>query len=300
MPTTPLLPSFSVAVEGFSAFERDALTSFFRLAARRSPAYHQVDEAGVSDFLIADADHAGALAAVRRGQRQGDTVFVGARAPKGAAAWLPRPIDPMHIVRELDLLVEARLAPPEPPSALLPLDLDIGAEAPGARPDMLLPESRVAPVAKRPERRARARNGKPRGGSGRTVLVVDDSEVARQFLARRLRHFGYRVETAASGEQALDVLASRSFALVFLDIVLGPPGSVDGLRVCQTIKQQGGAKPAAVLLVTGLDGSADRVRGSLAGADAYLVKPLMEPEFLAALRQVDPAFVWNDEAAAPA
>src|SRR5258706_10605829 len=96
--------SYTVAIEGFSAFERTALASFFRLAAQRSPAYHRVEETGLSDFLIADADHAGALAVVQRGQRLGDTVFIGAQAPDGASAWLPRPIDPMHIVRELDTL----------------------------------------------------------------------------------------------------------------------------------------------------------------------------------------------------
>jgi two-component system, cell cycle response regulator len=49
----------------------------------------------------------------------------------------------------------------------------------------------------------------------------------------------------------------------------------------------GGIAPA-VLLVTGLSGSMDRVRGDLAGCDAYLTKPLMEDEFLAALRLLDP------------
>ncbi|HNJ83328.1 MAG TPA: hypothetical protein PKZ28_06825, partial [Piscinibacter sp.] len=76
------IDTFTVAIEGFSAFERQALASFFRLAARRSPAFRQVDEPGMADFLIADADHAASVAAVRRGQRVEDTVFIGARDGK--------------------------------------------------------------------------------------------------------------------------------------------------------------------------------------------------------------------------
>jgi two-component system, cell cycle response regulator len=297
MSLPPLVDTYTVAIEGFSAFERTALASFFRLAAQRSPAYHQVEEAGLSDFLIADADHAGALEAVKRGQRGGDTVFIGSHAPPGAAAWLPRPIDPMHIVRELDTLVELRLALPEPPSGLLPL-LPLHAPAgdpPLAGVDLLL-ERDSAPAAAAEPVPVPAPEPSGRGGAGRAVLVVEDSPVARQFLKSRLQRLQYRVELATSGEQALDMLAQRSYALVFLDIVLGPPGSVDGLRVCQAIKQGGVA--ARVIIVTGLDGASDRVRGSLAGADAYLVKPLMESDFLAALRTVDPAFEWADSATA--
>lgn len=294
MSVPTLVDSFSVAVVGFSAFERQSLASFFRLAARRSPAYQQVDEAGLADFLIADADDARALAAVERGRRSSDTVFVGARAPQGASAWLPRPIDPMHILRELDVLVELRLAVPDTASGLLPLELPAddeaaprapaGADLPRAGPTPPL-DSAAAPAA-------------PRGGGGRPALVVEDSAVARRFLQHRLQRLGYRVDAVATGAAALERVAQCEYALACIDVVLGPPGGVDGLQVCQAIKQRAGATPTAVILTTGLNGASDRVRGSLAGADAYLVKPLMEPVFIATLHQVDPAFEWADESAA--
>jgi len=302
-PTTMPAPvdTYTVALEGFSEFERTALASFFRLAAQRSPAYVQVDEPGLSDFLIADADHAASLAAVRHGQRTGDTVFVGRSAPQGALAWLPRPIDPMHIVRELDALVELRLAPPAPAEGAVPLGTGAIAAVDLSRfdaepVDLLLPEAdadfhaaalaEVAPTW--------------RGGAAREVLVVEDSAIARKFLQLRLQRLGYRVQTTSSGEDALDILEHHWFAIVFLDIALGPPGSIDGLQVCQTLKQraaQPGGAPTAVVLVTALTGSSDRVRGSLAGCDAYLTKPLMEADFIAALKQVDPAFEWSSDAA---
>jgi CheY-like chemotaxis protein len=304
--------TFTVAIEGFSAFEREALASVFRLAAQRSPAFQQVDDAGVSDFLIADADSASALATVKRGRRLGDTVFVGAQSPAGASAWLPRPIDPVHVLRELEVLVELRLTLPDPPSAMMPLDpMEASEPAPEAAPapapmpvvprasvpERALPAVRPAAVAVRSVKVAPAA---ARGGGGREVLVVEDSAIARQFLKRRLQNLGYRVHDCASGEAAMDILSRRTFGMVFLDITLGPTGSIDGLQLCQRLKQRGAHAAGlrtVVVMVTGLDGATDRVRGSLAGCDAYLTKPLHEAEFIATLVQVDPDFEWSAGAA---
>ncbi|WP_395691482.1 response regulator [Piscinibacter sp.] len=299
------IDTFTVAIEGFSAFERQALASFFRLAARRSPAFRQVDEPGMADFLIADADHAASVAAVRRGQRVEDTVFIGAAAPEGAAAWLPRPIDPVHVMRALDELVELRLSAPEPPSAMMDLDpMEVDTlrggldDLPQRRAEPSAPAAEAAP-APAPAPAA----SRPRGGGGREVLLVEDSPIARQFLKQRLQHLGYRVIECASGEAALDLLSRRTFEMVFLDVVLGPPGSIDGLQLCQRLKQRGAQRAGlrtVVVMVTGLDGATDRVRGSLAGCDAYLTKPLHESEFIATLLQVDPAFEWQADTATAA
>ena len=291
--------TFTVAIEGFSAVEREALASVFRLAAQRSPTFQPGEEAGVSDFLIADADSAAAVAAVKRGQRLGDTVFIGAKSPSGANAWLPRPIDPAHVLRELEVLVELRLSLPDPPSEMMPLGPVEHAEAP--------PAPRPADVAAAPrvERRRRPRPPKPAwpGGGGREVLLVEDSAIARQFLKRRLYHLGYKVHECASGEAALEILSKRTFGMAFLDIVLGPPGSIDGLQLCQRLKQRGAHAAGlrtVVVMVTGLDGATDRVRGSLAGCDAYLTKPLHEAEFITTLQQVDPDFIWDGAVTASA
>lgn len=298
------IDTFTVAIEGFSAFERQALASFFRLAARRSPAFRQVDEPGMADFLIADADHAASVAAVRRGQRVEDTVFIGAAAPAGAAAWLPRPIDPVHVMRALDELVELRLSAPEPPSAMMDLDPMEVDTLRGGLDDLPQRREPPAPAAEAaPAPAAAPAASRPRGGGGREVLLVEDSPIARQFLKQRLQHLGYRVIECASGEAALELLSRRTFEMVFLDVVLGPPGSIDGLQLCQRLKQRGAQRAGlrtVVVMVTGLDGATDRVRGSLAGCDAYLTKPLHESEFIATLLQVDPAFEWQADTATAA
>ncbi|MBX3619546.1 MAG: response regulator [Rhizobacter sp.] len=252
---------YTVALQGFSAFERSALASFFRLAEARAPAYDQAPHAAEADFIIADADHPTDVAAVREADRLQDTIFIGARPPAGALAWLPRPIEPTRIVRELDLLLEQRLALlDEPP----PTDWV------ASRPDTSLDDSAVP---------------------AKDVLVVDDSRIALKFLQTRLQGLGYRVHTARSAADALALLEAQPFALAFLDIGLGD-GSPDGLTVCQHIKRRashpGGVAPG-VVIVTGSGSSTNRVRSDLAGCDAYLTKPLMEDEFMATLRRLDPA-----------
>ena len=278
----PSTQSYTVALQGFSDFERNALASFFRLAAQRSPAYLQVGDVDHGDFLIADADHQSALDAVQAAGRALDTVFVGAKSPAGAMAWLPRPIDPMHIVRELDALVEQRRSGRAGQVEALP-DVDLLLH------EMDLPALGQTVVA--PSRRGP-------GGCGRDVLVVEDSAIARKFLQLRLQRLGYRVHLAHNAELALELNEALPFSVVFLDIMLGDADRLDGLQLCRAIRQRPSAFEGhfpALVMVTGLSSSADRVRGNLAGCDAYLTKPLIEAEFIETLRNVDPAFDRGSE-----
>ena len=261
---------YTVAIEGFSPFERSALASYFRLAASRSPAYQPVGDIELADFVLADTDQRAALDRVLAAGRERDTVFVGAQAPAGALCWLQRPIEPTRIVRELDALVAQRRVAFAPHEATAPSEEDAVPEAAGA---------------------ASWQQG--RAGGGREELVVEDRGTARKFLAQKLSRLGYTVQVARSGELAIELMRLRHFAIVFVDVVLGPPGSIDGLQLCQRIKQRADAPPGevpAVVIVTGLAGAMDRVRGSLAGCDAYLTKPLVDAEFMDALRRLDPAF----------
>lgn len=252
---------YTVALQGFSDFERSTLASFFRLGQQRAPAYVQGSSATESDFVIADADSPAALNAVNDAHRLADTIFIGAHAPAGAAAHLPRPIEPNRILRELDLLLEARLALLDEP----PLTDWVT-----SAPDALSGD-----------------NGLP----AQDVLVVDDSRIALKFLQSRLQGLGYRVHAVQTADEAMALLDTQAFSLVFLDIDLGN-STMDGLAVCQHVKQRkvhpGGIAPS-VVIVTGSTSSTDRVRGDLAGCDAYLVKPLMEEAFMTTLHLLDPA-----------
>jgi CheY-like chemotaxis protein len=130
-------------------------------------------------------------------------------------------------------------------------------------------------------------------GSRRDVLVVEDSAIARRFLQVRLQGLGYRVHVAARAEDALQIIERERLALVFVDIVLGPVGSIDGYAVCRRVKQDGEHAPP-VIIVSGMGSETDRARAAVAGCDAYLTKPLSDTRLLQALRTLDRGFAARE------
>jgi CheY-like chemotaxis protein len=257
--------SYRVALLGFSDFERNALGSCFRLALQRRPGYEAVEALAEADFVVVDADHVQALHSVIAGGRVGDTVFVGASPPQGGSAWTMRPIDPVHVLRELDTMALQRGAVP--------------ASAPrsGARPHAAGPARRADDAATRPARRPQA-HPPGRATAAAAALLIDDSEVALRHLEQRLQRYGLRTQRALNSSQALALLAQRAFDFVFLDVELGEDSNLDGLALCRYLKRDHarpvGALAPVVIMVTTHDREVDRVRGALAGCDAYLGKPL--------------------------
>ena len=116
-----------------------------------------------------------------------------------------------------------------------------------------------------------------------SVLVVDDQEVSVDFLLRVLVGDGYTVATASNGDDALAVVASTLPDLVLLDVVMPGP---DGFDVCRRLKSDPRTRIIPVVLLTGLQGPADRLRGIEAGADDFLSKPIELAELRARTRSL--------------
>ncbi|HVT58784.1 MAG TPA: diguanylate cyclase [Thermoanaerobaculia bacterium] len=107
------------------------------------------------------------------------------------------------------------------------------------------------------------------GGSGRRVLVVDDSEVTRAILARTLRGAGFEVLEARDGvEGALAALAERP-AVVVTDLEMP---TLDGFPLLRLLKADPASAHIPVLILTGHGEAAARFWGLRTGADAYLTK----------------------------
>jgi DNA-binding response OmpR family regulator len=113
------------------------------------------------------------------------------------------------------------------------------------------------------------------------LLIVEDDELLRDGLSAQLMQAGHRIDTAADGQQALQLLQTVSFDGLVLD--LGLP-KVDGLTVLRTLRQRLPALP--VLILTARDGVEDRVAGLNAGADDYLTKPFNLDELRARLQSM--------------
>ena len=105
----------------------------------------------------------------------------------------------------------------------------------------------------------------------RAILVVDDNEMNRDVLSRRLQRHGYEVAVAVDGQQALEQIAARGFALVLLDIEM--PG-LGGLEVLQIIRRTQSAAELPVIMVTARHESTDVVAALNAGANDYVTKPI--------------------------
>ena len=107
------------------------------------------------------------------------------------------------------------------------------------------------------------------------VLVVDDDLAARLYLRAKLALLdGVDVYEASSGDEAVQISEFTPFDGVLLDVNMA--GGKDGYVVCRTIKQLArklGVKPPKIYIVTSRSGMVDRMRATLAGADAFISKP---------------------------
>lgn len=107
------------------------------------------------------------------------------------------------------------------------------------------------------------------------LLLVEDEPHIAQGLIFNLEEEGYQVTHVDNGEDALMYLSRSDFALLILDLML--PG-IDGLEVCEQLRQQGNHIP--ILMLTARSTDQDRINGLMTGADDYLTKPFNLKEFL--------------------
>ena len=115
----------------------------------------------------------------------------------------------------------------------------------------------------------------------KTILVVDDDALMRRSLAASLGQSGYSVETAATGENAVQIVDRKSPDLVLLDV--GLPG-MDGIETLRTMRQK--HPTLLVILVTGRRRELDEIVGLEMGADDYITKPFDMDVLLAHIKAV--------------
>jgi class 3 adenylate cyclase len=104
-----------------------------------------------------------------------------------------------------------------------------------------------------------------------TLLVVDDNEMNRDMLSRRLEAKGFRVLSAADGPRALDVIQRGRIDLVLLDVMM--PG-LSGTEVLKRVRERASAADLPIIMATAKADSEDVVEALKAGANDYVTKPL--------------------------
>jgi two-component system, cell cycle sensor histidine kinase and response regulator CckA len=118
-------------------------------------------------------------------------------------------------------------------------------------------------------------------GARARVLIVDDELNNRKLMEVMLAPEGFLLETAISGEEALEKVAKRAPDLILLDIMM--PG-IDGYRVAAKIKGDRATSNIPVIMVTALDDHKSRMFGLSAGAEDFITKPVNRVDLCSRVR----------------
>ena len=257
-----------ITLIGISAHELRVLQTICLISRSRPQTYVLQNDvpSAKPDIAIVDQDNPEAIAAWQRFQAGNPMIPVimltRQPGPDPSGYQLGRPL---MATRLLNLLDQIQLTEENP--AFTPLQTD------GTKQSMRTPEPLAAqkPVA-----------GKDKKGLRLAALVVDDSLPVRRQIGLHLAPLVGRVDLAEDGERAVEFIESRSYDIIFLDVVL--PG-IGGYEICRQIKRDKRTKVTPVIMLTGKSSPFDRVKGKLAGCDTYLIKPVDDTTFEAVVRK---------------
>ena len=121
-------------------------------------------------------------------------------------------------------------------------------------------------------------DGTAADGRAGDILVVDDTTVNLKLLSSVLSDRGYHVRAASSGARALASAKAKVPDLVLLDVNMP---EMDGYEVCRRLKSDPDTMEAAVLFLSAMNDTEDKVRGFEAGGVDYITKPFQREELLA-------------------
>ena len=243
---------FALAIFGIPEFEQKLLERIISLSESRDTVYRIVDEAQshTADIALVDRSNANTADEIEQffAQRQDfPTVVVANGKDSESEYWVKRPFTALRMLGALDKLVEDKLR---------------GADRP--QPNASAPKA--DDTAKKPAVAAGIYK----------ALVVDDSLPVRKQVSVALRRAGITAEFAEDAESALQLIETRSYDILFLDVVL--PGK-DGYEICKAVKADKRKKHIPVIMLSGKSSPIDKVKGKLSGCDAYLTKPVSLKEF---------------------
>jgi CheY-like chemotaxis protein len=115
------------------------------------------------------------------------------------------------------------------------------------------------------------------------ALLVDDNEVNREILGEMLRRLGHTVTLAADGEEAMALLATRTFDVIFSDVQLP---HIDGIQLTRRFREAGGRTP--IIALTAHSARDERERCLAAGMNLVLTKPVDSTQLANAIEATTP------------
>jgi two-component system cell cycle response regulator len=124
------------------------------------------------------------------------------------------------------------------------------------------------------------------------ILVIDDIDANVRLLEAKLTADYYEVLTATDGVTGIAMAGAEQPDIILLDVMM--PG-LDGFQVCRRLKEDPATRHIPVVLITALDGRADRIAGLEAGADEFLTKPIDDIILFARVRSLTRLKLVMDE-----
>lgn len=262
---------FVLEMLGFSDAEKSLLSSTFRLTGRRSFYYAEAaspDER--ADIYLVNADNPEGMKQLqqRAPNMHAPAVLIGRGPAAGEWPLVVKPIHWMRLFDQLDSQMQAAL-----------------------RVRALRRQGEGGEWDGRTFRRASDRHAPAEPQfiepvPVESVLVVDDSATVRAFMRNKLAPFRFDVNYAENGETAIEMAQAKRYTCIFLDILM--PG-IDGYQVCKRLKSSPVTKDTAVVMLSSKSSAFDKFRGSWAGCDAYLGKPVSEDELLSTIARFLPS-----------
>lgn len=267
--TAPQTPSSSLKllVKGFAGFDMRLLVGVVKLSRHRTPALEMVSDpaAAVVDVVMIDGKDEAAMAWAEQHKTWLDrqpVVWVDCNSPLPTGHInVNRPVQWTHLPVLLSRVMDDAAAGKG----------DSGSEPPA-------PQHAQTPAA--PLQKPLANSSIPAHAQSVPLLVVDDSAAVRGHLSSVLQKWGYEITAVDSGEAGVLAIDKKEFACVLMDVLM--PG-IDGYDACRRIKAMPHRADTPVVMLTSKSSPFDKIRGKMAGCNAYLTKPVEKARLMEVL-----------------
>lgn len=312
-------PIFTVCLLGFEPKEQVLFVSMFNLSKIRPIRYVEYDQYShpYPDFYVVSTDSLDAVKKFSRIDRStyGGALFVGNTTGRSELPILRKPIKWAEVLMRLDELPRSKISAQAQAllesGAITKKDLipapvleptwptSIQAEPKSnefAGPATILCQERVSAENALEVDNLNAWYDREKVLTFTTeaaVLIVDADISAQRYMTGKLVDLRYRVDFATSAKQAWKLFTQNRYNAVFTEINL--PG-LDGYDLCKQIKSRVDRRKSAVIFVTSKGSTFDRVKGSMAGCDAYLTKPVEQERLVEVLNKFLPNWRMKNSA----
>lgn len=266
-----------IEIVGFRPNEKTLIVSMFKLSQMRDRAYREwvPGDAREADCVIADIDDSEGrlrveLALIRKTENRLITIGNDASDKFKVGEHINRPIRWSSVLNVLDTVLSK--------AGMVPRVSDADAAEYKRRANEL-EAGYVQPWYDRAE-------GPTEFKTRPAVLVLDPDPLVFAVIAHALAPARYRVDKAVTVAEAAEKMAENRYNCVVMESVLGTD---DGIRFCKSIKQMPDRRRRiGVIILTVNNSIVERMRGSMAGCDVYLGKPIEATDLLASIEKFLP------------